>query len=73
MDLFKTSVGIGLSYCVTRFFFPYEVKLLTNFILYKSFVVYSGCKFYAKKISNKIANNIDKKKLYFIKNEIKLL
>jgi hypothetical protein len=73
MDLLKISAGLGVSYCATKFFFPIEVKTLTNYLLYKSFCVYSGGKYYIKRIANKITNNMDKKKLYFVKNGIKVL
>ena len=73
MDLLKLSFGIGISYCASKFFFPIEVKSLTNYLLYKSFCIYSGGKYYIKRITNKITNNIDKKKLYFFKNGVKVL
>jgi len=64
MDLLKTSVVVGVSYLVTKYLFPENVEYVTTNVLYRTFEVCSGCKFYF----NKITNNIDKKKLYFIKD-----
>jgi hypothetical protein len=69
MDLLKASATVGISYLITKYLFPEKIEYVTSIFLYKTFEVCSRCKFYFKKISN----NIDKKKLYFIKDGNKVL
>ena len=68
MDLLKVSATLSAWYFVTRYLFPDKVNSVTTKLLYKTFAFYSRCKFYL----NKISNNIDKKKLYFIKDGRKI-